>query len=115
MATIAVFIALGGSSYAALTVTGRNIKNGTITSADVKDRSLLARDFRSGQLPAGPPGPQGATGSQGAQGPQGAQGASGASRLVIRGGGPGSDQAFCQAGERATGGGGITDGFLSES
>ena len=35
MATVAVFIALGGSSYAALKVTGRNVKDGTLTGADV--------------------------------------------------------------------------------
>jgi hypothetical protein len=40
MATLAVFIALGGSSYAALTITGR----------DVKDRSLTHRDLRRDTL-----------------------------------------------------------------
>jgi hypothetical protein len=40
MATLAVFIALGGSSYAALTITGR----------DVKDRSLTQRDLRRNTL-----------------------------------------------------------------
>jgi hypothetical protein len=83
MATIAVFIALGGSSYAALRITGKDvpkdaltgadIKNLTgrdvrnnsltgadvtnLTSADVADGRLLAQDFAAGQLPAGPPGP----------------------------------------------------------
>lgn len=40
MATLAVFLALGGSSYAALTITGR----------DVKDRSLTQRDLRRNTL-----------------------------------------------------------------
>jgi hypothetical protein len=40
MATLAVFIALGGSSYAALAITGR----------DVKDRSLTHRDLRRDTL-----------------------------------------------------------------
>jgi hypothetical protein len=72
MATVAVFIALGGSSYAALTVTGKNvrnssltgkdIKNSSLTTRDVKNRSLLARDFKAGQLPAGPKGDKGDTG-----------------------------------------------------
>jgi hypothetical protein len=78
VATVAVFIALGGSSYAALTVTGKNVKNSSLTgsdiknnsvtgkdvksirSADVTDRSLLAKDFAAGQLPAGPKGETGA-------------------------------------------------------
>ena len=73
VATIALFVALGGSSYAAIKVTGKNvkdsslsgkdIKNSTLTGSDVKNRSLLEVDFKAGQLPAGP---------QGAQGPAGA-------------------------------------------
>jgi hypothetical protein len=46
------------------------LKN-AVTSAKVKDRSLLAKDFKAGQLPAG------ATGAQGEQGPQGIPGAQG--------------------------------------
>jgi hypothetical protein len=84
MATIAVFVALGGSSYAAITVTGKNVKNSSLTgkdvknssltTSDVKNRSLLAVDFKAGQLPAGPMGPGGRAGSQGAKGDQGAPG-----------------------------------------
>jgi hypothetical protein len=74
MATIAVFVALGGSSYAAVAITGKNVKNSSLTGKDVKDRSLLARDFRSGQLPAGP---QGAKGDPGAPGTPGTPGAPG--------------------------------------
>jgi hypothetical protein len=40
MATLAVFIALGGSSYAALTVTGRNVKNGSLTFRDLRRDTL---------------------------------------------------------------------------
>src|SRR4051794_550992 len=87
VATLALFVALGGSSYAALTITGRNVKDGTLTSADLRDNSiksvdiadasLLARDFKAGQLRTGPPGPQGAPGAQGAKGEAGARGAKG--------------------------------------
>jgi hypothetical protein len=95
MATLAVFIALGGSSYATLTITGKDVKNSSltgsdvkdnsltgadvkgITSADVTDRSLLASDFKAGQLPAGPPGAPGQQGQQGAPGQTGAQGPAG--------------------------------------
>jgi hypothetical protein len=77
MATVAVFIALGGSSYAALRITGKNVPKDALTGADIKnltgrdvrnnrltgadvtglrsgdirDRSLLAADFRAGELP----------------------------------------------------------------
>jgi hypothetical protein len=80
MATIAVFVALGGSSYAAISVTGKNVKNSSLTGKDVKnnsltgtdvkglksgdiaDRSLLSKDFKTGQLPKGD---TGATGPRG--------------------------------------------------
>jgi hypothetical protein len=81
---MALFVALGGSSYAALTVTGKNVKDSSLTGADIKNsslgtrdiknRSLLGKDFKAGQLPAGPQGPQGPRGLQGTQGPQGPQG-----------------------------------------
>jgi hypothetical protein len=79
MATLGVFLALGGTSYAALTITGRNVRNGSLTgrdvkngslgSADIGDRRLLAKDFKPGQLPSGPPGARGATGPAGPPGP----------------------------------------------
>ena len=40
VAYLALFAALGGSAYAAATITGKNIKDGTITGRDVKNRSL---------------------------------------------------------------------------
>ena len=85
MATIAVFIALGGSSYAAVTlqrnsVKARHIAANAVSSPKVLDGSLLLRDFKPGQLVNGAPGPQGSTGPAGpagAQGPQGLQGLQG--------------------------------------
>lgn len=84
MASVAVFIALGGTSYAAIKVTGKNVKdssltgrdirNSSLTGSDVRDRSLLSRDFRDGQLPAGPPGAQGAQGAPGRDGADGQTG-----------------------------------------
>jgi collagen triple helix repeat protein len=61
--------------------------------------------------PAGPQGPQGDTGPAGPtgpQGPQGPQGPAGPTNVVVRQGssGLGADVANCDAGERATGGGG---------
>ncbi|HET9103668.1 MAG TPA: collagen-like protein [Solirubrobacteraceae bacterium] len=92
VATIALFVALGGTGYAAVrlaknSVTSASIKNGqvktvdlannAVTSAKVKDFSLLAQDFKPGQLGAGSPGatgpagPKGDTGATGLQGPKG--------------------------------------------
>jgi hypothetical protein len=86
MATIAVFVALGGSSYAAITITGKNVKNrsltgrdikkNSLTSAEVRDQTLLAKDFEAGQLPAGPKGDKGDRGVKGDRGLQGPAGPS---------------------------------------
>ncbi len=48
MATIAVFVALGGSSYAAVKISGADVRNNSLTGADVRDRSLSAKDLRKG-------------------------------------------------------------------
>lgn len=89
MATVAVFVALGGSSYAAVKLAANSVKSTTIkdgevktrdlarnavTSDRVKDGSLLAGDFAAGQLPKGEKGDKGDPGSQGAQGIQGEKG-----------------------------------------
>jgi hypothetical protein len=63
MATIGVFLALGGASYAAITlpknsVGSKQIKDGAINSADIKNHSIKAGDFKGG-LPKGPEGPKG--------------------------------------------------------
>jgi hypothetical protein len=86
MSSIAVLLALGGTSYAAATITGKNVKNSSLTgvdvknssltSSDVKDKSLLSKDFKAGQLPAGPAGPQGPKGTDGTNGMNGEPGTS---------------------------------------
>jgi collagen triple helix repeat protein len=56
------------------------LKNNAVTAAKVKNFSLVAADFRSGQLPRGPQGrvgPQGPAGPRGPRGPAGAAGATG--------------------------------------
>jgi hypothetical protein len=74
MAPLAMFIVLGGGAYAAGTklaknsVGSRELKANAVTSSKVKDGKLLAKDFKAGQLPAGP---TGATGAQGAKGDKG--------------------------------------------
>jgi len=83
-ASIALFVALGGTGYAAAKVRSRDIVNGAVTSskiagnavtgAKVRNGSLSAGDFAPGQLPAGPQGNQGPKGDQGAPGTPGAPG-----------------------------------------
>lgn len=69
MSTIAVFIALGGTSYAVArnSIGTPQLKSNAVTSAKVKDgalrRSDLAPSARTGQR--GPRGPQGPAGSNG--------------------------------------------------
>ena len=79
MSSIAVFVVMGGGAYAATTVAknsvGANqIKSNAVNSAKVKDGSLLATDFKAGQLPAGPQGAAGAAGATGATGATGPKG-----------------------------------------
>jgi hypothetical protein len=81
VAYLALFVALGGTSYAAIklpanSVGNRQLSRGAVSSTKVKDRSLLMRDFRRGQLRAGS---QGARGPVGLRGPAGSQGGAGPS------------------------------------
>jgi len=133
---LALVVALGGTSYAAVTlprnsVTSRQIKRGAIVGTDihanaitgpkVKDGSLKAGDFAAGQLPAGAKGDAGAQGLQGLQGPKGDTGTVGeattqfsqaaADLLDTRNA---SYSVFCPDGQQAIGGGGRGDDTLSE-
>jgi hypothetical protein len=90
LAFVALLVALGGTSYAAITlpknsvgtkqlkknavtsakikrgaVTRSDIRNGAVNSAKVADGSLMATDFKAGQLRAGPQGPPGPPGAPG--------------------------------------------------
>ena len=49
IACIALAVALGGTSYAAVAVLPKN----SVTTVQVKDFSLLSRDFKRGQIPGG--------------------------------------------------------------
>ncbi len=79
IALVALFLCSGGFAVAAA------LAPNSVTSKHVKDRSLLAKDFKPSQVPRGPTGPvgppgseQGPTGPTGATGPAGSQGATGA-------------------------------------
>jgi hypothetical protein len=80
--TLALVVALGGTSYAAVelpknSVGNRQLKANAVTSSKVEDRTLLGKDFKAGELPAGPRGPAGAPGPKGDTGAPGATGAQG--------------------------------------
>lgn len=114
VATVAVVLSLGGTGYAAT-----KLPKNSVTSTQVKDKSLLARDFKRGQLPKGETGPAGAPG---AAGPQGAAGPAGIGQvrqvdgnpvaMCANGGGACQVQlstATCPAGQVVTGGGWNSD------
>lgn len=54
VATLALFVALGGSSYAALKISGREIKAHTITGKNIKRNSLGRRQIKESNLSAVP-------------------------------------------------------------
>lgn len=83
IATLALFLALGGGAAWAATSLPKNsvgqsqLKDGSVTGAKVRDGSLSAEDFAEGELPSGTSGASGATGTSGATGPRGLAGAQG--------------------------------------
>jgi hypothetical protein len=87
IACLALIVALSGTGYAAVklsrdSVGPTQIRAGAVRSGEVKDRSLLAKDFKSGQLPAGAKGATGARGATGPAGPRGSTGPRGQSGLA---------------------------------
>ncbi len=87
MATFAVFVALGGSSYAAIalpkaSVGSEQLKRDSVSSAKVKRGSLRLSDFKRAERArlhgapgaAGPQGPAGSRGVPGDRGPEGPAG-----------------------------------------
>jgi hypothetical protein len=98
VSSVCLFVVLGGSAYAAATlsnnsVKSKHIKNGqvkrddiaknAVNSSKIANSSLLADDFKAGQLPAGPSGPRGETGPAGPQGQPGATGETGPAGSAI--------------------------------
>ena len=116
VAALALLVALGGTSVAAVSqiprnsvgaaqlkanaVTNPKLASNAITSAEVRNGSLIRADFRPGQLPAGPTGPQG---------PQGTPGVSGREQVTVESPltatGPKNITATCPAGKKVLGGG----------
>lgn len=50
MSTLAVFIALGGSSYAAMSITGRDVRDGSLTARDLHRNSLGGGRIKESRL-----------------------------------------------------------------
>jgi hypothetical protein len=49
-ATLALFVALGGSSYAALNITGRDVKDGSLTHRELKRNTLGGTRIKESRL-----------------------------------------------------------------
>jgi hypothetical protein len=77
---LALFIALGGTTYAATalpknSVGTKQLKKGAVTKAKINKKTIKQLKGNTGPAgPQGPAGPAGPTGATGAQGPQGIQG-----------------------------------------
>ncbi|HYI35230.1 MAG TPA: hypothetical protein VEX39_01380 [Thermoleophilaceae bacterium] len=94
IASLALFVALGGSATAATLITGAKVKNGTLTGKDLKRSSLTGTQVKNGSLTAsdlskrslgslkGATGATGATGAAGAKGAPGSQGVQGPRGIV---------------------------------
>jgi hypothetical protein len=125
MSLVAVFIALGGTSYAAVkiprnSVSAAQIKTGGVGSSEVKNGALRAFDFKAGELPAGAKGDKGDKGDPGQDGLAGAPG--GLQNVTVQFVQHGADLAngaevsvdvHCPADQKAIGGG--TRGDLTNS
>ena len=109
IASLALLVALAGTSVAAVNVLprgsvgGAQLKANAVTSPKVKNGSLLRVDFRQGQIPVGP------TGARGPQGPPGPAGISGLERVDVvtptSSANTKTVSAICPAGKRVIGGG----------
>lgn len=87
-ATAALVIAMSGTSYAAVTITGARVRDNSILSTKVARASLTAAKidakFRASLAgPTGPAGRAGASGNIGARGPTGDPGETGAPAVVV--------------------------------
>lgn len=91
VAYAALFVALGGTSYAAVSVSGQDVRDGSLTAADIQQGSLTGEVLQRGSIPAsaldrataqrlaakGARGPRGKTGPRGKKGDKGDKGAAG--------------------------------------
>ena len=122
-AYLALFIALGGNSYAAAklpknSVGASQIKANGVGTSEVKNGSLRKVDFRSSELTVVPAGAQGSKGDKGDKGDRGLQGERGSTGAVasattrfsqhpsdLAAGSSATLTVFCPDGQVAIGGG----------
>ena len=109
IASLALLVALAGTGVAAVSALPRasvgtaQLKSNAVTSAKVRNGTLLRADFRPGQVPRGP------TGARGPQGPPGPPGIAALERVDALT--PASSvnsktiSAVCPSGKRVIGGG----------
>lgn len=122
VSSLALFVALGGSAYAAT-----QLPKDSVGTKQLKDGAVTKAKLAAGALGVpGPTGKQGIAGPQGtpgAPGSPGSPGSPGATHVVVRRavGGEFDAVAKCEPGELATGGGGFMDteahggGFIGSS
>jgi hypothetical protein len=72
----ALVVALGGTSYAAIQIGTKDLANGAVTSAKIKNKTIKTKDLSPKTVTAlkgqtGPAGPAGPAGAQGPAGPAG--------------------------------------------
>ena len=90
VASLALLVALGGTSFAAVSafprhsVTNAALATAAVDSRVVKNHSLKAADFGVGQIPRGPAGAPGQPGAQGPAGSAGPAGPAGPSDAYVR-------------------------------
>ena len=124
VACVALVVALGGASYAATVlpknavgtaqiqkkaVTAGKLRKNAVNGPKVKDGSLMAADFKAGQLPVGPQGPKGDQGAAGTPGISGFQVVA-SPNVSVAAGQYGIVGVDCPAGKKVIGGAGGTEG-----
>ncbi len=82
VAIAALVVATTGGAYAAAKLNGKHLKNNSVASSKIKNKTLLPRDFSNRAIrrlrgDRGPRGKRGPVGPQGPQGPAGDQGPAG--------------------------------------
>ena len=125
VAVVALFVALGGSSYAALTINGKNIKNKSIAGKKLKNRTITQKKVKKntlggtvinesklGQVPSAADADNAANAALAAAVADGSIGAGAlktvrvrAAQITIPDCGNNATTVFCPADERAIGGG----------
>jgi hypothetical protein len=125
VACLALLAALGGTSYATVlnvpknSVGTPNLKRNAVTpskiapnavrTAHVLNGSLLASDFKAGQIPQGPKGDKGDPGAPGVSGYESVRATSASNSTS-----PKQVSVNCPAGKRAVGGSARLGGFINE-